>query len=75
MYEKNKLKQFLQRILQEIKKKDNTWNIRCLVDESFVPSAQQTSVLDCQISNNGASLPGLTPFLKNTKRFCTLSNL
>jgi len=25
--------------------------------------------------NNGASLPGLTPFLKNTKRFCTLSNL
>ena len=25
-------------------KMNNTWNIRRLVDESFVPSAQQTSV-------------------------------
>ena len=28
-----------------MKKENNTWNIRRLVDETFVPSAQQTSVL------------------------------
>ena len=42
---KNKLKGFLQRILQEILKKNNTWNIRRLVNESFVQATQQTSVL------------------------------
>ena len=31
----------LQRILQEILKKDNTWNIRRLVDESFIPTIQR----------------------------------
>ena len=31
----------LQRILQEIMKKNNTWNIRRLVDESFVPVTQR----------------------------------
>ena len=41
---KDKLKQFLKRILQEIARKKNTWNIRCLVDESFVPASQRTSV-------------------------------
>ena len=41
---KNRLKVFLQRILQEIVKKNNTWNIRRLVDDSFVPSAQRPSV-------------------------------
>ena len=37
------MKWFLQRILQEIeKKKNNAWNIRRLVDESFVPVTQRT---------------------------------
>ena len=36
---KNKLNWFLQRILQEIM--TNTWNIICLVDESFVPANQR----------------------------------
>ena len=31
--------------------KKNTWNVRCLVDESFVPSAQRTSVLYCRLSD------------------------
>ena len=34
------MKRFLQRILQEIMKKNNSWNIRHLVDESFVPVTQ-----------------------------------
>ena len=42
---KNNLKRFLQRILHEIMKKNNTWNMRRLVDESFVPATQQASVL------------------------------
>ena len=29
----------------------NTWNVRRLVNESFVPSAQQTSVLYCRLSD------------------------
>ena len=29
--------------------KKNTWNIRRLVDKSFVPSAQRTSVLYCRL--------------------------
>ena len=31
--------------------KNNTWNIRCLVDESFVPSAKRTSVLYCRLTD------------------------
>ena len=31
--------------------KKNTWNIRWLVDEPFVPSAQQTSVLYCRLTD------------------------
>ena len=31
--------------------KKNTWNIRRLVDESFVPSAQRTSVLYCRLTD------------------------
>ena len=38
---KYKLKRFLQRIMQEIGEKNNTWNIRRLVDESFVPATQR----------------------------------
>ena len=29
----------------------NEWNIRRLVDESFVPSAQQTSILYCRLTD------------------------
>ena len=32
-------------------KKNNAWNIRCLVDESFVPVNQQTCVLYCRLSD------------------------
>ena len=31
--------------------KKNTWNVRRLVNESFVPSNQQTSVLYCRLSD------------------------
>ena len=47
---KNKLKGFLQRILQEIMKKNNTWNIRRMVDEMIVPLTHRPSIIkDCQI--------------------------
>ena len=36
---RNKLKGFLQRILQEIKK--NTWNIRHLVNETIIPETKR----------------------------------
>ena len=29
----------------------NTWNIRCLVDELFVPSAHRPSVLYCRLTD------------------------
>ena len=32
-------------------KKNNAWNIRHLVDESFVPVNQQTSELYCRLSD------------------------
>ena len=31
--------------------KKTTWNVRCLVDMSFVPSAQRTSVLYCRLTD------------------------
>ena len=31
--------------------KKYTWNVRRLVDESFVPSAQRTSVLYCRLTD------------------------
>ena len=37
----------------------NTWNVRRLVDELFVPLAQQTSVLYCRLSNFKSLLPNL----------------
>ena len=46
-----KLKQFLQRILQEIIQNNNTWNTLCLVHKSFVPVNQQTCVLYCRLSD------------------------
>ena len=33
------------------KKKNNAWNIRHLVDESFFPAIKQTSVLYCRLSD------------------------
>ena len=45
------MKGFLQTILQEIIKKNNTWNIRCLVDDSFVPSSKRPSVLYCKLTD------------------------
>ena len=41
----------MQRILQEIVKKNNTWNIRRLVNKLFVPANQQTRVLYCRLSD------------------------
>ena len=32
-------------------KKNNTWNIRRLVDDSFVPSARRTSILNCKLAD------------------------
>ena len=48
------------RILQEIMKKNNIWNIRRLVDNSFVPSSKQPSVLYYKLTDFrllGESLP------------------
>ena len=45
------MKQFLKRILQEIVKKNNTWNIRCLVDELFLPAPLQPIVSYWRLSN------------------------
>ena len=39
-FKKNKLKGFLLRILQEIMRKDNTWNVICLVNETIVAETQ-----------------------------------
>ena len=34
-----------------MKKNNDAWNLRHLVDESFVPSNQRTSVLYCKLSD------------------------
>ena len=46
------MKQFLHRILQEIMKKNHTWNIRRLVDESFVPATQRIILKIVEFQNN-----------------------
>ena len=46
----NKLIGFLQRILEEIMKKNNTWNIRHLIHDSVVPLSKRTSVLYCKLT-------------------------
>ena len=51
------MKQFLPRILQEIMKKKYTWNIRRLVDESFVPATQRTRVLYWRLSDLWLAIP------------------
>ena len=45
------MKGFLQRILQEIMKKNDTWNIRRLVDDSFVPSSKRPSAFYCKLTD------------------------
>ena len=45
LQKKKKIETIFARILQEIMKKNNTWNIRRLVAESFVPSTHGPSVL------------------------------
>ena len=45
------MKGFLQRILQKIMKKNITWNIRRLDDDSFVPSSKRPSVLYCKLTD------------------------
>ena len=32
-------------------KKPNTWNIRLLVDDSFVPSSKQPSIIHCRLTD------------------------
>ena len=34
-----------------MKTNDNTWNLKHLVDKSFVPANQRTSVLYCRLSD------------------------
>ena len=41
----------MQRILHEIMKKNNAWDIGRLVDNSFVQANQRTSVLYCRLTN------------------------
>ena len=51
---KNKRKgwnDFCKEFFKKLWKKNNTWNIRRLVDESFVPANQQTSVLYWRLSD------------------------
>ena len=42
--------------------KKNTWNVRRFVDELFVPSAQQTSILCCRLSDSKFDLKYLKSF-------------
>ena len=51
-------------------KQNNTWNINRLADESFVPSAQQTSVLYCRLTDFKCSpnLPMCTVLSRHQSR-------
>ena len=44
-------KNFANNFARFYEKKNNTWNIRRLVDELFVPSAQRTSVIHCRLTD------------------------
>ena len=48
-------------------KKKKSWNIRCLVDDSFVPSARQTSVLNCKLTDFWTLLAPLQGYSTNDK--------
>ena len=45
---KKNLNNYCKEFCKQLWKKNNTWNLRCLVDESFVPANQQTIVLYCK---------------------------
>ena len=38
-------------LLEIMKKKNNSWNIRCLVDDLFVPSSKQPSVIYSRLTD------------------------
>ena len=42
---------FVKNFARNYEKMNDTWNIRFLVDESFVPANQQTSVLYCRLTD------------------------
>ena len=48
---KTNWKGFCKEFCKILWKKNNTWNIRCLVNESFIPSAQWTSILYCRLTD------------------------
>ena len=52
-------------------KKKNTWNIRRLIDDSFVPSARRTSVLNCK-SLDFRSWPGFFEQSSFVSLYCTV---
>ena len=45
---------FVKNFARNYEKKSNTWNIRPLVDESFTPSTQRSSIEDCRISSTNS---------------------
>ena len=49
---KKKLYSFCKEFCKMSWKKNNTWNTRHLVNESFVPANKQTSVLYCRMSDS-----------------------
>ena len=51
---------FYKEFCKKLWKDNNTWNIRPLVDKSFVPASQQTSILYCRFSD----------FIYGRKFFC-----
>ena len=60
--------------------KKNTWNVRHLVNELFVPLAQQTSLLYCRLSDFSIAQPHLQSefrrekFLRKRRRRCWILN-
>jgi hypothetical protein len=50
-FKENDLQGFCKEFCKIIWKKNNTWNIRNLVNELFVPLAQWTSVLFCRLTD------------------------
>ena len=53
---KNKLKWFFKEFCKKLQKLNNTWNIRLLVDKSFVPANLQTSILYGRLSDPNIKL-------------------
>ena len=53
---KNNWNNFCKEFCKKLWKKNDTWNIRCLVDKSFVPANQQTRVLYFRLSDFSKSM-------------------